>query len=74
MTTDAAIDDFSQVILIDPKNASAYHGRGFLKQMQQVPQDLQGACYDYKKAFALGFQNTVEYLQAESGAWCRNMR
>ncbi len=69
--TQGAIADWGKAIDINPQYANAYVNRGLAKKKQG---DLQGSCADYKKAVSLGNQAATQWLNSESGAWCRNMR
>jgi tetratricopeptide (TPR) repeat protein len=51
-----ALNDFNQVILLDPQNAYAYHTRGRLKHLRL--NDHQGALVDFKKAIAIDTRYT----------------
>tara|TARA_B100000700_G_scaffold68865_1_gene76258 strand:- start:964 stop:2457 length:1494 start_codon:yes stop_codon:yes gene_type:complete len=65
-----AINDFDKAIEIDPKNYHCYHARGSAKA---VTDDPKGGCIDFKKAALLGDKEIEEWLNSESGSWCRNM-
>jgi Flp pilus assembly protein TadD len=46
-----SLDDFNKAIQLDPKDRSAYYGRGFSKLNSS---DIEGACIDWSKAGELG--------------------
>jgi Flp pilus assembly protein TadD len=63
-----AIADCSMAIKINPKQANAYNNRG---QAKYALGARNGACDDMKKAASLGIKTTAQWLNSESGDWCR---
>lgn len=55
----AAIIKCDEALLINPNLMEAYFNRGIAKEMTR---DLEGACLDWQKAFLLGSQRAIEYL------------
>ena len=65
-----AISDYTKVIEINPNNADAFASRNSPKFKIG---DQKGSCFDSKKAAALGYQPSIDYLASIKGAWCRNL-
>ena len=65
-----AIQDWSKAIVIDPKLGKAFNNRGVARLDLG---DRKGGCSDKQKAFELGSQAAIRWLQSEDGAWCRLM-
>ena len=64
---DAAIRYFTEAINIDPRNISAYQGRGLARhKLEGLPNP--GTCSDYKKAVSLGSKDSY-FLVGLS--WCK---
>ena len=55
----AAIEKCDTAININPNLMEAYFNRGIAKEMTR---DLEGACLDWQRAFVLGSQRAIEYL------------
>jgi tetratricopeptide (TPR) repeat protein len=55
-----AVNDYSKVIELDPKNGGAYYVRGNAKGSLY---DKKGACADWVKAEELGFKDTNGYIR-----------
>ena len=55
-----AIQDYSKVIELNPKDATAYFGRGWAKEMLK---DKWGALQDLSKAGELGYAKAYEQIQ-----------
>ena len=66
-----SLADLNKAIAFEPQNASAYYLRARIKRRLN---DMYGECSDYKQLALLGIQKTAQWLQSDSGAWCRNMR
>ena len=65
-----ALGDYSQAIVTNPNDAEAIANRA---NARLALNDSKGACIDYNQAASLGSKSIIEYLQGQSGAWCRNM-
>ena len=57
---DGAIEDYSQVIIINPKDSDAFFNRANVKT--EVG-DIQGACEDWRKAADLGDEEAPDSLK-----------
>src|SRR5215218_1415422 len=55
---DAAIDDYSKAILLNPGDARPFYRRGAIKAQKA---DFDGAIADYNKAIALDPNNSAVY-------------
>ena len=55
-----ALQDFTILIKLDPKNATAYRNRGVMKERLR-----QSPCSDYKKACELLVEVACEYYEDE---------
>lgn len=55
----AAIEKCDAALKINPNLMEAYFNRGIAKEMTR---DLEGACLDWQRAFVLGSQRAIEYL------------
>ena len=65
-----AISDYNQAIRINPQYAKAYANRG---RANFSLGNRQSACSDYKSAASFGDQQSTNWLQSGSGAWCRSV-
>jgi tetratricopeptide (TPR) repeat protein len=66
-----AIEDYRMAIGVNPQDSLAFNN---LANVRRSTGDIEGACTDYKKAAYLGNKVTIQWLQSESGSWCRSMR
>lgn len=55
----AAVEKCNAAIAADPEQMEAYFNRGIANEMMR---DIEGACNDWQKAFVLGSQRAIEYL------------
>ena len=56
---DGAINDYSQVVNINPKDSDAFFIRAHVKKEID---DMKGACEDWKKATDLGDNDASKFL------------
>lgn len=55
----AAVEKCNAAIAADPEQMEAYFNRGIANEMMR---NIEGACSDWQKAFVLGSQRAIEYL------------
>ena len=55
-----AIEDYTQVIKINPKDSDAFFNRANIKKEIR---DMRGACEDWKKGAELGDEDAVKLVQ-----------
>ena len=55
-----AIDDYTQVIKINPKDSDAFFNRASVKKESG---DMKGACEDWRKAVDLGDEEAAKLLK-----------
>ena len=58
--SDGAIEDYTQVININPKDSDAFFNRANVKK--EIG-DLKGACEDWKKAAELGDEGAAKFWE-----------
>tara|TARA_B100000579_G_C22817886_1_gene848925 strand:+ start:138 stop:1967 length:1830 start_codon:yes stop_codon:yes gene_type:complete len=66
-----AIEDCTKAIDLNPKDSNSYNNRGVA--FSNIFSHKE-ACFDYKKANALGNSLSRDFLKSRKGAWCRNMQ
>ena len=63
-----AIADAMRAIEINPNYGLAYANLGTAKDLLG---DIKGACADWKKAFDLGDQSTIDWFSGEGSSYCK---
>ena len=56
---ETAIDKCDAAIVLNPNQMEAYFNRGIANEMIR---DVEQACSDWQKAFVLGSQKAIQYL------------